>query len=109
MERHLQSLQELAKFVPDYISFDNLLLRGTYRIGIEWMQTPYYLNQTSINDIGLTLGTSIPVSQLSLFNVAFKAGQRGTLDNGLIRENYVNFTIGLSLNDNSWFYKRVFE
>jgi hypothetical protein len=97
------------QFVPDYISFDNLLLRGTYRIGIEWMQTPYYLNQTSINDIGLTLGTSIPVSQLSLFNVAFKAGQRGTLDNGLIRENYVNFTIGLSLNDNSWFYKRVFE
>jgi hypothetical protein len=27
----------------------------------------------------------------------------------LIRENYVNFTLGFSLNDNTWFYKRVFE
>ncbi len=95
--------------VPDYLSFDNLLLRGTYRIGVEWMQTPYFLNQTNIDDIGLTLGASIPVNQLSLINMAFKAGQRGTLDNGLIRENYINFTLGFSLNDNSWFYKRVFE
>ncbi|GAA0877524.1 membrane protein [Algoriphagus jejuensis] len=97
------------QIVPNYLSFDNLLMRGTYRIGLEWMQTPYYLNQTSINDIGLTLGASIPVNQLSLINFAFKAGQRGTLDNGLIKENYINFTLGFSLNDNSWFYKRVFE
>jgi hypothetical protein len=41
--------------------------------------------------------------------MALKVGQRGTLDAGLIRENYVNFTLGFSLNDNSWFYKRVFE
>lgn len=97
------------QFVPDYLSFDNLLMRATYRIGVEWMQTPYYLNQTNIDDIGLTLGASIPVNQLSLVNMAFKAGRRGTLDNGLIKENYVSFTLGFSLNDNSWFYKRVFE
>jgi len=97
------------QFIPDYLSFDNLLMRATYRVGVEWMQTPYYLNQTHIDDIGLTLGASIPVNQLSLVNMAFKAGRRGTLDNGLIKENYVSFTLGFSLNDNSWFYKRVFE
>ncbi|WP_026967396.1 hypothetical protein [Algoriphagus terrigena] len=97
------------QFIPDYLSFDNLLMRATYRIGVEWMQTPYYLNQTNIDDIGLTLGASIPVNQLSLVNMAFKAGRRGTLDNGLIKENYISFTLGFSLNDNSWFYKRVFE
>lgn len=108
----LQATRKVAlgfQIVPDYLNFDNLLMRGTYRFGIEWMQTPYYLNQTNINDIGFTLGTSIPVNQLSLINMAFKAGRRGTLDNGLIRENYVNFTLGFSLNDNSWFYKRTFE
>lgn len=97
------------QIVPNYLSFDNLLLRATYRIGLEWMQTPYYLNETSINDIGMTLGASIPLNQLSLVNFALKAGQRGTLDNGLIKENYVSVTLGFSLNDNSWFYKRVFE
>jgi len=73
------------------------------------MQTPYYINQTTINDFGISFGTSLPVNQLSLLNLGFKVGSRGTLDKGLIRENYVNFTLGLSLNDNSWFYKRVFE
>jgi hypothetical protein len=98
-----------VQFVPDFQSFDNLLKRATYRVGLEWNQTPYLLNQTSINDIGINFGTSIPVNTLSLINFAIKAGQRGTLDNGLIRESYVNFTFGLSLNDNSWFYKRTFE
>ncbi|TDQ17164.1 hypothetical protein DFQ04_1816 [Algoriphagus boseongensis] len=97
------------QIVPDYLNFDNIFLRATYRIGVEWMQTPYMLNNTNINDIGINLGTSIPVNQLSLVNFAFKVGRRGTLDNGLIRESYVNFTLGFSLNDNSWFYKRVFE
>jgi hypothetical protein len=108
----LQAVKKVSlgfQIVPDYLSFDNLAKRGTYRIGIEWMQTPYFINQTSIDDIGVTLGTSMPINQLSLVNFAFKAGRRGTLDNGLIRENYVSFTLGLSLNDNSWFYKRVYE
>ncbi|MBA4300009.1 hypothetical protein SAMN03080617_00068 [Algoriphagus alkaliphilus] len=108
----LQATKKLAlgfQIVPDYLSFDNLLKRGTYRIGLEWMQTPYFLNQTNINDIGISLGSSLYLNQLSMMNLAFKVGQRGTLDAGLIRENYVNFTLGFSLNDNSWFYKRVFE
>jgi hypothetical protein len=108
----LQSTKKIGlgfQIVPDYLDFDNLLSRATYRFGIEWMQTPYMLNNTNINDLGINLGTSIPVNQLSLVNFALKVGKRGTLENGLIRENYVNFTLGFSLNDNSWFYKRVFE
>ena len=108
----LQAIQKVGlgiQFVPDYLDFDKLLNRATYRFGLEWMQTPYILNQTGINDIGINFGASIPINQLSLLNLAFKFGQRGTLTNGLIRESYINFTMGLSLNDNSWFYKRVFE
>lgn len=108
-------LQEAIKvglgfqFTPDYLSIDNILKRGFYRVGLEYQQTPYYLNQTNINDLGINFGASLPVNQLSLVNFAVKVGQRGTTDNGLIKENYVNFTLGLSLNDNSWFFKRKFE
>lgn len=108
----LQAAQKVGlgfQYVPDFMDSDNLLNRVTYRMGLEWMQTPYFINQTTINDIGISFGTSVPVNQLSLLNLAVKVGSRGTLDNGLIRESYVNFTLGLSLNDNSWFYKRVFD
>ncbi len=97
------------QIVPDYLAIDSPLKRSTYRFGLEFQQTPYFLNQTNINDIGINFGASFPVNQLSLVNFAMKVGQRGTTENGLIKENYVNFTFGLSLNDNSWFYKRVFE
>ena len=97
------------QIVPDYAAVDNGLKRGTYRVGLEFQQTPYYLNSTNINDLGINFGASLPVNQLSLVNFAMKVGQRGTTNNGLIRENYISFTLGLSLNDNSWFYKRVFE
>jgi hypothetical protein len=97
------------QIVPDYLDIDNGLKRGSYRVGLEYQQTPYYLNSTNITDLGINFGASLPVNQLSLVNFAVKVGQRGTTDNGLIRESYVNFTLGLSLNDNSWFYKRVFE
>lgn len=109
---NLQATQKVGlgiQLIPDYLNFDNILKRASYRIGLEWMQTPYMLNDINVNDIGINFGTSIPVNQLSLVNLAVKVGQRGTLDNGLIRESYVNFTLGFSLNDNSWFYKRVFE
>jgi len=108
----LQAAQKVGlgfQIVPDFTDFDKLLNRSTYRMGLEWMRTPYFINQTTINDIGINFGTSIPVNQLSLVNMAMKVGRRGTVDNGLIREAYVNFSLGFSLNDNSWFYKRVFE
>ncbi|MFC3416409.1 hypothetical protein [Algoriphagus hitonicola] len=97
------------QIVPDYLSVDSNFKRATYRFGFEFIKTPYYLNQTNINDLGINFGTSIPVNQLSLMNLAVKVGQRGTTSSGLIRENYVNFTFGFSLNDNSWFYKRVYQ
>jgi len=108
----LQAAQKVGlgfQMVPDFTDFDNLLNRSTYRMGLEWMRTPYFINETTINDIGINFGTSIPVNNLSLVNMALKVGRRGTVDNGLIREAYVNFSFGFSINDNSWFYKRVFE
>jgi hypothetical protein len=42
-------------------------------------------------------------------NLALKAGTRGTINDGLVRENYIKVSLGLSINDNSWFYKKVFE
>lgn len=108
----LQAAQKVGlgfEFIPDFTSFESRLKRSTFRFGLEWLRTPYYINQSTINDIGINFGTSIPVNQLSLMNLSFRAGRRGTLDNGLIRESYFNVTVGFSLNDNSWFYKRVFD
>jgi hypothetical protein len=98
-----------GQLIPSFSTVSNVFKRSTIRFGIEYQQTPYILNQTQISDIGINFGASVPINSLSLMNFAFKFGSRGTLDNGLIKEDYFGITLGFSLNDNTWFYKRVFE
>src|SRR5690554_1998243 len=98
-----------AQFVPNIYSMDNLLDRITFRAGMEYEKTPYYISGKSINDIGINFGGSIPMNNLSMMNIALKYGSRGNTENGLVRENYFKISLGISINDNTWFYKRVFE
>ncbi|GGZ18896.1 hypothetical protein GCM10007049_08990 [Echinicola pacifica] len=98
-----------GQFVPDIYSMDNIFMRTTFRAGLEFEQTPYVVGQNTVNDIGINFGASVPMNSLSLLNLAVKFGQRGTTNDGLVREDYVKFSLGFSINDSSWFYKRVFE
>lgn len=98
-----------GQLIPNFSTVSNIFKRSTIRFGIEYQQTPFILNQTQISDIGINFGASVPINSLSLMNFAVKVGSRGTLNNGLIKEDYFSFTLGFSLNDNTWFYKRVFE
>jgi hypothetical protein len=51
--------------------------------------------------LGLPIG-------LSKINLGVELGKRGTTTSGLIEENYVNVTVGLSLSD-LWFIKRKID
>ena len=66
------------------------------------------VNQQDIKDFGINFGLGIPVGRLSKANLGFEFGQRGTDDFGLIKENYLNFMIGVSLND-LWFIKSMYN
>jgi hypothetical protein len=98
-----------GQLIPNFSTVSNIFKRSTIRFGIEYQQTPFILNQTQISDIGINFGASVPINSLSLMNFAVKFGSRGTLNNNLIKEDYFGITLGFSLNDNTWFYKRVFE
>jgi hypothetical protein len=88
--------------------------RVTYRAGVKFEKTGLLVdptnngnNFTEINDFGISFGVGLPLSSqtLSNLNFGFEVGKRGKNSNGLVEENYVNFRIGLSLND-KWFKKR---
>lgn len=98
-----------GQYIPDLFSMDNVFARSIYRVGFEYEQTPYLIRNTAVNDVGINFGASIPMNNLSLMNLAFKLGTRGSSDNNLVRENYIRISLGFSINDNSWFYKKVFE
>ncbi|GAA4759140.1 MULTISPECIES: hypothetical protein [Flavobacterium] len=95
-------------YIPKYNSISSYLKRITYRAGLRYENTGLILNSKSIKDKAATFGFGFPLSGFSNINFSYELGKRGTVDSGLIQENYQNFSVGLSFNDR-WFVKRKYD
>ncbi len=96
-------------YIPNYKSFTNYFSRVVYRGGLRYENTGLVINNTSIKDAALTVGLGLPMrGTFSNINIGVEFGNRGTKSAGLVNENYMNFNIGLSLNDR-WFVKRKYD
>lgn len=94
-------------YIPKHDSFGNYFSRVAYRGGFRYENTGLVINNTSINDYAFTFGLGLPLG-LSKINLGVEYGKKGSRTNGLIEENYVNVTVGLSLSD-LWFIKRKID
>ena len=104
-----QSIRTGIEFVPNRYDIRYYYKRMTYRAGFHYDKTYVNLDGKSINQIGFTLGVSLPVYRLNnSFNIAVDFGQRGSATGNLVKENYVNFIISLSLHD-IWFVKPKYQ
>ncbi len=95
-------------YIPKYDSFSSYWSRITYRAGLRIEKTGLNINGESINDFGMSFGLGLPVRGFSNVNIGFELGQRGTNNAGLIKENYFNLRLSLSLND-KWFQKSKYN
>ncbi len=97
-------------YTPKAQSITNYWDRVTYIASAHMKQTGLEINNTAIKDFGISFGVSLPSKkQLSNINLGFDIGKRGEINNnGLIKENYYNFRLSLSLND-KWFRKRKLD
>jgi len=100
------SLSVGGYFTPRFNSIASYWQRVTYRAGFAYKNLGLVVNDTEIDDIGISFGVSLPLGlKISNFNLGFELGKRGTTENNLIKENYYNFRLSISLND-KWFGKR---
>ncbi len=97
-------------FIPKVNSITSYWDRVTYRAGLRFEDTGLLVKTTDnfepVKDFGINVGLGLPLPrQLSNLNVGFEYGQRGTTNNNLIKENYFNVRLSLSLNSIKWFHK----
>jgi len=93
-------------YTPKFNSISNYWKRVTYRAGFNYKKLGLVVNDTDINEYGMSFGVSLPMGlRLSNINLGFEIGKRGTTDNNLIEEKFYNFRLSLSLND-KWFRKQ---
>lgn len=104
-----QRLSIGGSFRPNYKSFtyrDRIL----YRFGAYLSEDPRSIEQESISSYGVTFGLGLPFiyqRKVSNMNLAFDFGRRG--NTSTVRETYVKLGLGLTFNDDEWFYKRKYN
>ncbi len=97
--------------IPKFNSPRSYFARMTYRAGGFYEQTPVVLNDKGVDKYGITFGFGFPVGKAndpSQIDLGIELGNRGTVKENLVRENYANFKLSFTLNDN-WFRKRVYD
>ncbi len=95
--------------IPKYNSLTSYFQRMTYRVGLRYERLGLVIRGEDINEFGTSFGISLPVSQgYSSLDLGVELGSRGTTSAGLVKENFINLSVGLSLSD-KWFRKRKFN
>ncbi|MBP6976967.1 MAG: hypothetical protein KBB71_01475 [Lentimicrobiaceae bacterium] len=97
-----------GQFRPSLAASANYAQKIQYRFGFHYNKTSLKLRGTQINEIGLTFGAGLPLKGIqSMVNLAVEIGQRGTTSNGLLKENYVRLSLGISIYER-WFIRSKF-
>jgi len=100
-----------GEYIPDYSSYNSFGKKIRYRIGGFIGTDPRSIDGEQIEQRGITFGMGLPITlprqQVSFVNLGFEFGQNG--GNTTLTETYGRVTLGFTLNDNSWFYKRKFN
>jgi long-subunit fatty acid transport protein len=98
-----------AEYTPGRLNQYGYLGRISYRAGYYHDDSYLEINNKGITDKGFSLGIGIPfIQNKTSINIAYNVGKKGTVDNGLIQENYHSIMISLNLHD-WWFIKRKFD
>ena len=98
-------------YLPNSNDFRNYFNRVIYRYGAYYEKGDLFINDKNINNFGITLGATLPfktggANRMSGIDIGVDLGKRGTLQNGLINQNYINLKVGFNFSD-KWFNKRL--
>jgi hypothetical protein len=110
--RNTNSFKIGGEYTPNWMDVRNFMNRITYRAGVRLSDYYMNINGHKVTEKAVTFGMGVPLRMagMSSANFGLEIGQRGSVKPGLIRENYLKFTIGLNLfGEDYWFVKPKFD
>ena len=106
--RDINRIAAGVQYIPNINSYNRYWQRVRYRLGVRLEDDPRVINGEQARRNAVTVGVGLPIrlprQQVSFLDLAVEYGKFGVPD--VLDETYVQFTLGFSLNDNTWFFKR---
>jgi hypothetical protein len=95
-------------YIPNRYDVRYFWKRMTYRGGLRFSQMPPLYNGNTVKDIAVNAGFSMPMRGAGYLNAGIEVGQRGSTSHGMVKETYVNLSVGITLFE-TWFVKYKYE
>jgi hypothetical protein len=97
------------EFIPNRYDIRYYLKRVSYRFGAYYDKTYFNIGGNQVNAAGFTFGMSMPINKwYNAITWSVDFGQRGALEDNMVRERYIQFNFNLNLHD-IWFVKRKYN
>lgn len=110
-EEFVNSQTFIAAFriLPNENAYSDYFKRITYSFGASYSNSYIKLNNQELNEYGINFGISLPFKKsISSLTFGLEALRRGENSNGLVQEDFLNFNLGITINDR-WFIKRKYD
>lgn len=112
--RNTNTIRVGGMFTPGRFDVRHPMRRLTYKAGFRYGDYYIVKNNTKISEKAVSVGVEIPFKtmKVSNCNLAVEYCWRGTLDNSLIKENIVRFSVGITIfgrDFDYWFVKKKFK
>lgn len=100
-------------YLPNFNNFRSYFSRVIYRYGAYYEKGNLQINGTNINKYAVTAGVTLPfqksnINRMNSIDLGLELGKRGTLDNNMIRQNFINLRVGINFAD-KWFGKKLYN
>lgn len=97
------------EYTPIHTNLSSYWKRVHYRVGARYAKTYLQLRNNQLSESAVSFGFGLPLKRSKTsFNIGFELGQRGTLENNLIKEQFGRIILNVSFNE-FWFFKRRFD
>jgi hypothetical protein len=80
---------------------EQIILRG----GLSYEELPYIVSGIGVNEYSVSGGFSIPLTLDNTLDIGIQYASRGSLENGLMKEDRIRLSVGISLGD-IWFIRQ---
>ncbi|MBU1373137.1 MAG: hypothetical protein KKG25_05595 [Bacteroidetes bacterium] len=101
-----------GQITPNIKAVTNYIKLIDYRFGINYDKTYLNINNKDIDVKSINFGFGFPlISARTAFykiNLSTEFGKKGTLDNNLVKEKFINIKLGFTINDR-WFQKYKYD
>ncbi len=110
--RNAHSTGAGIEYTPNRGDVRRLLNRWSYRFGARFSQYYMTFGGQDVDELAVTVGVGIPlgVRARNTIDLGVELGRRGRIAAGLVREDYVKVSLGVSLfGDDYWFRRYKFD